>query len=158
MKIRPLYFLFISLLIGCDPEKETDLHTIFSNQTSVVVSMQDYYDNNPGSLNYVFLPGNEEVYATHSRGGTDSFPRQLFWVQSDSIVVIFSDSLRIVHLSRELSLDTIFQSRAEIVLYESSRNLNNLSSYAQQQINEGFYEARYTFNEEDLNYAISIYE
>jgi len=100
---------------------------------------------------------NSQSYSAMGRGVSSVFQYAL---TADSLVVVFNDSLRIVHLVQvEGSFSSSqFDDRADIFWLDNPRNLKNLNSYILDHINEESVRARYEFTESDLEHAISIYE
>ena len=151
----------LAILGSCKPEPETLLNTRIVNMTSVLVEIDDQkcYSSPLSSDKILLNPGEECNETNYHRGGTNNFPVRLFTFFVDTFVVCFADTLRIVHVGPWLSLDsTLFQGREEIILYDDPRNLYNLDSYEKGRLKDYSYEAKYTFTEEDLEYAISVYE
>jgi hypothetical protein len=81
-------------------------------------------------------------------------------VKADSIVVLFNDTLRIVHVPfPEASGNTLpYEGRTDIVFFDNLRSLQNSNSHTIDDNKSDSYMARYEFNNADLNYAISVYE
>ena len=157
MRIIIIIIVGLSIFIGsCKPEDETHLIIRYINDTTVPIKFDNYFDDQ--TMVNIF-PGEEHSSTSNHRCGSNSFPLRLFYFPDDSIIVDFADTLRIVHLSRWFSNDSAFyQGRGEIVLYNDSRSIYNLDSYIKSNPTDNGYEARYTFTQEDLEYAISVYE
>jgi len=157
MRIIIIVIVGLSVFIGsCKPEEVTLLTTRYINNTTVPIKFDNYFGDQ--TMVNIF-PGEEHSSTSHHRGVSNSFPLRLFYFPDDSIIVDFADTLRIVHLSRSLSNDSAFyQGRGEIVLYNHSRSIYNIDSYIKSNPTDTGYEAWYIFTQEDLEYAISVYE
>ena len=157
-----LLIVVLAILVSCKPEPETTLTLEFSNASSANIIVKKYIGQD--SLTLMNLSSDHQwVSPTFSDMGGDVPSLFQYSFTADSLVVVFSDSLKIIHIPyNEGSQSTAqFDGKPEIIWRNQPRSLRNLDSYTLEDRGDDRNQkviARYTFTEEDLEYAISVYE
>src|SRR5690554_1145406 len=155
-------FIFGILLFGCKPEPAAHLVIDIYNTSSANILVQRNMLSHSDTF-FILVPIDGFFSVSHSAMG-GAVP-SLFGstMRADSLIVVFNDSLKIVHLPRmEGTWGAIgFEGRSDIIWRNQPRSLMNLDSYTQEDRGDGRNEhiiARYYFTDEDLQHAISVYE
>lgn len=167
MKALVTGFLFLLLFVSCEPEPETSLELVFENGLSVPIQISMFWSiaNSDSAFIKDLIPLNPNGSSTlnyYAEGASyDDFPGMLIstMLRSDSIVVTFGDTLLLKHYPENLSSNPgQYSLDSNGLLYNQVRNIYNANSYLQSKKGENWFEGRYTFGQDDLEYAISIYE
>jgi hypothetical protein len=149
------------LIASCQPEDETRVIFRFMNETMVSdVEITSYFN------------GMERIYFSNSQvadpietldydGIYESFPvyRANVFLLSDSAVVVFNDTLRVIHriIDRNQEISEL-SDRENIIWFDDDRNIYNLNSYDIDRLQEDEWRADYRITQEDLEYAIEVNE
>lgn len=78
-------------------------------------------------------------------------------IPRDSVLVVFNDTLRLVHLwliTNEIP-DSI-SIKENLILFDDPRSIYNINSYATERVSESLWTARYSVVQEDLEYALEV--
>ena len=154
--------IFAVFLFGCKPESDALLELEIYNTSSANILVQRNILSQSDTL-FILVP--IEGFFSVSRSAMGGDVPSLFGgtMRADSLIVVFNDSLKIIHLPRmEGTWGAIgFEGRSDIIWRNQPRSLMNLDSYTQEDRGDGRNEhiiARYYFTDEDLEHAISVYE
>lgn len=154
--------IFAVFLIGCKPEPDALLKLEIYNTSSANILVQRNILGHSDTL-FILVPIEGFFSASNSAMGGDVPSLFGGTMRADSLIVVFNDSLKIIHLPRmEGTWGAIgFEGRSDIIWHNQPRSLMNLDSYTQEDRGDGRNEhiiARYYFTDEDLEHAISVYE
>ena len=154
-----IYSIVLNILTSCGPEEG---ETIMTSEFSSVIAAHNVqiigyagsntsilYSDSLGST--TLKVGADGLYDTWPSGDTNiSVPR-------DSVLIIFNDTLKLVHLTLQTNAapDSILI-RDNIILFDDPRNIYNINSYATERVTESRWTARYTVVQEDLEYALEV--
>lgn len=158
MKLNSLFiFLILISLLGCRrSEPFGALQLSYINSTSASIRVVKHY-NDMEVLLFEVDPHGLYDYTIETYGGVPAYQGEInqFFV-SDSIAVIFNDTLKVIHLVKNSSQ---FPGANEGYLgTEEMGNIINVDNYYTEYINRDSYRATYTFAQEDLSYAVAINE
>lgn len=144
-----LVFMSISL-VSCIVEEETFSYTLFTNNSLHNITVCPYYNGviDP-ELTFTLSPAETKKVSVTSHGGLgDGVCYDTSVSTCDSVLVLFDDSLSIVHYKLSFT-----GSAARFYPYSSLRNLYNIQSYIRNVINESRHsrevEFTYVFTEND---------
>lgn len=167
MKAFFVCFLYLLLFVSCEPEPETSLELVFENELSIPVEISIFWSiaNSDSAFIKDLIPLNpngSSILNYYAEGAAyDDFPGMLIstMLRSDSIVVTFGDTLLVKHYPENLSTNPgQYSLDSNGLLNNQVRNIYNANSYLQSKKGENWFEGRYTFGQDDLDYAISIFE
>ena len=152
----------VAILCSCKPEPTSSLLVEVSNTSSSNIFAQRNILSHADTL-FVLIPNHGIFSTSYSDIGGDFSSIFDGIMLSDSLIVLFNDSLKIVHIPLVEGTfgSSQFEGRPEIIWRNHPRSLMNLESYTLEERGNDRNEnviARYTFTEEDLEYAISVYE
>jgi|SRR5690554_3665894 len=151
------------LLFGCKPEPSGTLEVEFYNSSSASISILKSGIGDTLETYFTLLSANDVFTISESQMGEGVSSLFGGIIPADSLIVVFNDSLKMVHIRfvEGSGGSSQFEGRNEIIWRNQPRSLMNLDSYTQEDRGDNRNEhiiARYYFTEEDLEYAIGIYE
>jgi hypothetical protein len=159
MKKTLRYFLLFIVATSCGPEEgETVMSYEFSSEISTqkveILGYEDgnnsvYYSDSAASLSLKDFA--DRLYDSWpTENATISLPR-------DSILIIFNDSLKLVHLTlRDNDETDSLSMRGNILLFDDPRNIYKIESYDTERARDDRWTAHYTVTQSDLEYAIEV--
>ncbi len=151
--------LICLILAGCrrsEPYGSLDLN--FQNATSANIRVVKYKSPVNSEISLFSLePQGSASEIADTYGGEPSYQGEIVqYFISDSIIVYFNDSLKVVHLIKN---STQYPEADDAYLgAEESGNIANVVNYNTEYIDRDAYRATYTFTQQDLDYAIAINE
>ena len=146
-----LFIVIIPILVSCKPEPEATLTLEFSNASSADISVQRRGVGDSVET-YFSLNSEQDVFsvsASQTGGSVSSLFRGMI-IPADSVIVVFNDSLKIVHIRfvEGSGGSSQYEGRTDIIWRNQPRIVLNLDSYAQEDRGDDRNEyviARYTF-------------
>lgn len=152
-------FIIFLTLAGCKrSEPNGNFRLIFQNETSASIRVVQYKSLVDVEIFLFELePQASEIEDIQTYGGVPEYQHEITsYFASDSIVVFYNDTLRVVHLIKDSSK---YPDANEMYIgFEEAGNISNVEYYNLQRDSEDAYRGTYTFTQEDLDYAIAINE
>ena len=140
LNFRFLLVITSFFLIRCGPGGEPSCLSVtyYKNKSGQDIKIESYFKSGIKDST-ILLPNNEML--TFKNGGIGFCGSVIYILTSDSISVVFNDSIRITHGSKS-GIDSC-----------NGRNLRCSNSFDRRQIEEDYNEYTYTFTEEDYEFA-----
>lgn len=154
-----IYSIVLNILTSCGSEEG---ETIMTSEFSSVIAAHNVqiigyagsntsilYSDSLGSTTHKV--GADGLYDTWPTGETNiSVPR-------DSVLIIFNDTLKLVHLTlRTNDEPDSLMMRENILYFDDPRNIYNINSYYTERVSESSWMAKYKVVQSDLDYAIEV--
>ena len=160
MKRILTYSTLIICAISCDPKEGSTriTYSITSELSNEKVDVIAYEDGN----SFAYFSDSSSTVPTEDAwadGLFDTWPTGdvNISIPRDSVLVIFNDSLKLVHLTlRTNSAQDSIGIRENVILFDDPRNIYNINSYATERVTESRWKAKYTVMQEDFEYAIEV--
>jgi hypothetical protein len=144
-------------------DHDSSLYAEIQNGTSVSISLQ-FFVNDGQLSDTITLVSGDRFERQRTFEGTESLSCNIGsdsaipTLRYDSIKVIYNDTLVVTHydITEADGLSDSLQSAG--IKFDDARNVFNENGYNCSQVGDESIRRRYVFNDEDLDYAVSINE